>query len=98
MGGTAGHMPAGEQEAENRGSAEGAGQRWAAERTLRDSTNLIGFEYRYFDNATLFDDTRNRSPLLTSGLGGIRPTSDIFFNRASRSARAMEPSRPNLIL
>ena len=60
------------------------------ERTLRDSTNLTGFEYRYFDNATLFDDTRNRSPLLTSGLGGIRPTSDIFFNRASSSARAME--------
>ena len=57
--------------------------RWAAEggeRTLRDSTNLIGFEYRYLDNATLFDDTRNSSPLLTSGLGGIRPTSVIFFN------------------
>ena len=68
------------------------------ERTLRDSTNLIGFEYRYFDNATLFDDTRNRSPLLTSGLGGIRPTSDIFFNRASRSARATTDGadlRPN---
>ena len=32
MGDTAGHMPAGEQEAENRGSEEGAGQRWAAER------------------------------------------------------------------
>ena len=54
--------------------------RWRAQRTLRDSTNLIGFEYRYLDNATLFDDTRNSSPLLTSGLGGIRPTSAIFFN------------------